>query len=255
MPRIQSWFFMGNSNLLYGWTSDWILSNFKLTQIQEHQMGLGLVTLLCSLLGFRLMWRNNWGKVVVVSTLIIFVVSLNFLGHLSLWRIVQEIYPGGTSIRAVCRVSLLLLIVFSFGVATFLDQMKSKWLAYILAVVMCSEQVAVTSSYDKKEYRERIDKIVALIPKDSDAFYYASLISKEEIETPYGCQLDAMWAQIRVNRPTLNGYSGNEPPGWPLSECLVKSSSAIDRLDRDLRKWLEKNHASDKNIALVIKRK
>ena len=255
VPRIQSWFFMGYSNLMYGWSSDWILTNFRLTQIQEHQLGLGVVTLVCVLLGFRIMWRTIWGKVAIVSTLFIFVASLTFLGHLSFWRIIQQVYPGGTSIRAVCRVSLLLLIVFSFGVATFLDQVKSKWLAYILAAVMCFEQVAVTPSYDKQEYRERVDKIVELIPKDSDAFYYSNLISKADTETPYGCHLDAMWAQIRVNKPTLNGYSGNEPPGWPLSECLSQSNSMIYQLDSNLKKWLEKNSLSDKNIALVINRK
>ncbi len=252
VPRVQSWFFMGYSNILYGWTSNWILSHFRLTQIQEHQLGLGLVTLACSLLGFREMWRTVWGKVIIVSTLFIFVVSLNFLGYLSLWRIVQKIYPGGTSIRAVCRVSLLLLIVFSFGVATFLNQIKSKWLAYALAGVMCLEQVVVTPSYDKKEYRDKVDKIVQQIPASCEVFYYANFIPKNSSEPPWVCQLDAMWAQIRTNKPTLNGYSGNEPPGWTLSECLVKGPSAINLLERNLHQWLEKNHISQTDVNLVI---
>ena len=246
VPRVQSWFFMGYSNVVYGWTSDWILSNFRLTQIQEHQLGLGLVSLVCALLGLRKFWSTVWGKIVIISTLFIFLSSLNFLGYLSGWRIIQIVFPGATSIRAVCRISLLLLIVFSFGIATFLDQLKNKGLVAILAIVMCLEQVAVTPSYDKEEYRERVDKIVELIPKDSHAFYYANLLSKNEIGTPYGCQLDAMWAQIRVNKPTLNGYSGNEPPGWPLSECLINPSSAMNRLKQNLFEWCEKNYISER---------
>jgi hypothetical protein len=255
VPRVQSWFYMGNSNILYGWTSNWILSNFRLTQIQEHQLGLGLVTFVCSVFGVRRMRRSTWGRVVIVSSLLIFVASLNFLGYLSLWRIVQQIYPGGTSIRAVCRVSLLLLIVFSFGVATFLDQMKNRWLVYALAAVMCLEQVAVTSSYDKIEFRERVERVVELISKDSDVFYYANFLPKNETEPPYICQLDAMWAQIKIRKPTVNGYSGNEPPGWHLSACSVNSRSEIDQLDQNLYKWLDKNQGLDEHVAFVIDRK
>ena len=61
------------------------------------------------------------------------------------------------------------------------------------------------------------DELANKVASDCDSFYYFSNQSE-----PTWIQLDAMWASLSLRVPTLNGYSGNTPPGWRLGrESLI----------------------------------
>jgi hypothetical protein len=50
--------------------------------------------------------------------------------------------------------------------------------------------------------------------------------------------MDAMWAELDLGMPTINGYSGMCPPGWlPLYDSRVSREADIERLGPALFKW------------------
>ena len=54
--------------------------------------------------------------------------------------------------------------------------------------------------------------LAAVIPDQCEVFFY-SPISPGTADLANN-QIDAMWAGLRVNIPTVNGYSGYPPRGW-----------------------------------------
>jgi hypothetical protein len=49
--------------------------------------------------------------------------------------------------------------------------------------------------------------------------------------------LDAMWAARRTGVPTLNGYSGNSPPGWDFGDLRLDRDDGLDMVQRRLDSW------------------
>jgi hypothetical protein len=53
------------------------------------------------------------------------------------------------------------------------------------------------------------------------------------------CQIDAIWAGLASPLPTVNGASGNSPPGFEaLSENVLRSPADEARLKAALETWL-----------------
>jgi hypothetical protein len=51
-------------------------------------------------------------------------------------------------------------------------------------------------------------------------------------------QVDAIWAQLLTDRPTLNGYSGNTPPGWELEWNLIRTPEDEQRVRVAAERWV-----------------
>ncbi len=65
-------------------------------------------------------------------------------------------------------------------------------------------------------------------------------------------QLDAMWAQLAVNIPTVNGFSGNIAPGWaPLSKVFIYSPWDIMRSRINAFQWADLNNLKKEDICVV----
>ncbi len=212
VPRPLSWFDLGRSSWLYGWT--WGLIPFsRIPMEHEHRIGLGLLTLGLAVVGLAKLSRTPWGKILAVSCLIIFSLAFLYPGGWSPWRAVYKVVPGATAIRGVSRIALLLLIGFSFGLVYFFNSLKSKVLALSLLCLVILEQGQTTSAYDKYVVRAQVDNIVRLIPQSGEAFFYADLNFDHRNNVDLH-QLDAMWAALVVGVPTMNGYHGWFPRDW-----------------------------------------
>ena len=247
LPRLQSWFYLGRFNVMYGW-----LHSFRafsgLPRLWEHEIGLGLVTSAIVIIG---LWQGRRDPRIRLFGLIAATIALAITllpGGLTVWRIVYDVVPGAKAMRAMTRIALLLLIPASIGAALFVDGVLKRRdrlaLPAVAVVIGLSfvEQARSQPSYDKAANRRRIAEVALLVPSGCRAFYYSVL---QRPQTLIYDQLDAMWASMNLGIPTVNGYSSNFPPGWgnPIQPGLlfnaVSSAQEEEQLGRFLGAWLK----------------
>jgi hypothetical protein len=253
IPTLKSWIDMGPWNYAYQWSRT-CLDFTNIHNEPAHRIGIGFVTMAVSVTGLVQLFRVSWGKVVVCSTVIIFATSLVYYGDWSPWAFVFKYIPAGDAIRVVTRVSFLILVGVCIGVAYAINGIRSSTLSIVLLLFICAEQFQTTLAYNKYEMRDRIAKIAREIPRDCRSFY--SVFDVRSFSgTPYWAysQLDAMWVQLAVNIPTVNGFSGNIPPGWaPLADQLFfDSPSGLLRCMINSFQWADLNGLSRNDICVV----
>lgn len=231
-PKLQSWFYLGGGSWLYFW-QDWIRA-FQVINSDEQKIGIGFLTLTVSVLG--LWWEREriWVRVLLLSFGAIFLTVTRFYKEIFLWPAFFHLIPGATAIRALSRVGLVFLFPAALGIAYFFEKWRPKkaWIAVMVILVCVLEQSRTTTAFDKELWRSRVQAVASRIPKECQAFYFAS----PEGSDPY-VQLDAMWAGLEKGVLTLNGYSGNYPPRWePLH--LSKEEPSIRQVK--LREWYDR---------------
>ncbi len=141
------------------------------------------------------------------------VLVLSFHSQDSLWLGLFDKIPGGIGIRAVGRIVLLLLIPAALGLAVLVQFLEQKqWIgaAWAIVLVCALEQGITTESFDVVENQARIASVAQQIDRKREAFYYRPGENRDW--NIY--HLDAMWASLATGVPTINGYSGYNPPGW-----------------------------------------
>ncbi|WP_041286217.1 hypothetical protein [Desulfomonile tiedjei] len=253
IPTLKSWIDMGPWNYAYQWSRT-CLDFADIHNEPAHRIGIGLVTIAVSLTGMIRLFRVSWGKVVVCSTVIMFATALVYYGDLSPWVLVFKYVPAADAIRVVTRASFLILIGICIGVAYAINGIRSSTLAIVLLLFIFAEQFQTTLAYNKYETRDRIAKIAREIPKDCRSFYCVFNV-KSLSGRPYWAysQLDAMWVQLAVDIPTVNGFSGNIPPGWaPLADQIFfDSPSGLFRCKINSFQWADLNGLSRNDISVV----
>jgi hypothetical protein len=181
--------------------------------------------------------------------------ALVFLsGSLTLWKYVYRFVPGGAVIRVSGRVALLMLIPLSVGFAKFWDWFvkHAGWRYAIPLGAFCMlEQGISTSSFDKQGARERIQTVASWVECDGKprAFFYSS---HRPGYPNWNDHVDAMWAGLVTDVPTVNGYSSSVPPGWwPLYESAVCEKGEENRVRESLRRWSRTTGIPPEEIAWV----
>jgi len=218
LPRVQSWLFPGTAHWMYGRLCEAMTMFNRLPFPNEHILGLGPITTVLVVLGF-IRWRHAaWGRAMLVAMAVIMVFTLFYSEHWNPWSVVAATIPGGNAIRAVTRIALLLLVPASIALAMHLQTIKSIRVKIALALLVVCEQGMTVATFDAVAAQARIDAIAGQAVQHSGPFYFAHEIDDEDHDRytgeEYVAQLDAMWAGLQANRPTLNGYSGNAPQGW-----------------------------------------
>ncbi len=182
-------------------------------------------------------------------------IALIFLsGSLILWKYVYRFVPGGAVIRVSGRVALLMLIPLSVGFAKFWDWFvkHAGWRYAIPLGAFCMlEQGISTSSFDKQGARERIQTVASWVECDGKprAFFYSS---HRPGYPNWNDHVDAMWAGLVTDVPTVNGYSSSVPPGWwPLYESAVCEKGEENRVRESLRRWSRTTGIPPEEIAWV----
>jgi len=246
VPRLLSWFNLGNRSWLYGWTWD-LLPLAHIPMEHEHRLGLGLLTLGLALVGLVRLSRTPWGRVLAITTIFIFLLALVYPGGWTPWRAVYTLVPGANAIRGVARISLLLLIGFSFGLAYFFTGLKSKGLALVLLSLVFLEQWQTIPAYDKYAVRTKVAAIARLIPRDCQAFYYVNLDFDQRGGVDFH-QLDAMWAGLASEVPTMNGYHGWFPHDWGFCNLIrsqISHPAELSKVKTHLQFWLKRHNLPD----------
>ncbi len=252
IPRLESWINLGPFNWSWGWLRRYI--DFQTLPMEhEHLIGLGIVTLCVIFMGLKPLRQNQWGKLLVLTSVIIFLGAMMYPHGLSPWQIVYKVMPGSGAIRAVTRIVLLLLIPASILLAMGLDRIQGKTLSFVLLVLICMEQVVTTPAYDKLAARADVAEIVSELPFESKSFYYVRLLEPGQKAGPeWRYELDAMWAALSANKPTVNGYSGQFPPEWGLWPSVFASRhELLANLDR-LSCWGKSHGMAPDDVEIVL---
>jgi hypothetical protein len=227
LPRLQSYLLADNSQI---WPSSVSITTSIPHRI-EHQLFPGVAVVLLLLAGIlgriktgdrRMAWLHFWaGAVLVALTL-----SVN---GLTLYHLVWEI-PGMNSIRAVTRIFLVVMWPLSLFTAWTADGLlerlkgRRRWMqvvVYLAAGLLVAESIFyIHFTYSKAAAQARLDDLRQQIPTtlpDQPILF----VARHPLEPFWAKELDAMLLTQDLSWPTLNGYSGNAPPGAaPADSCL-----------------------------------
>jgi len=167
----------------------------------------------------------------------------------SLWQITYPWIPAGAAIRVVARVVLLLLIPGAVALASFLQQRRRLVVALLVVGLCALEQARQIWGFSKSRHRQDVAEVVRHVTPGHQAFFYAPLPSQGTHLVSWKPQIDAMWAQLDVGIPTLNGYSGKVPPEWlPLFDV---NREVRENLDEGLASWLQRNHLPEDAVCII----
>ena len=156
--------------------------------------------------------------------LLFFIVTVK-IGEQSLFRLAYEKLPGANAIRAGYRSMVVANFFAVIPIGLTFNQLfrpqigkSSTWFvvarptAFITLLVLAAvEQVNLDqpARLSRNFEREHLDVLPAP-PRICRSFYAAPQMGRQ----PYEVQTDAMMMAIAHRLPTINGYSGNIPPGW-----------------------------------------
>jgi hypothetical protein len=216
-----------------------------------------LATITGTVLLLRDRRRSDYGRMaaalcvaILFGYVMLYVLTISFRGTTSLFLIVQKIVPGAVAIRVGFRSQVVsaLFITLALAVAAeaYLrraerrDPVRLAGGARSLAILLVGGVLAL-EQVDLKSLsfadREREVAIVANAPPPP-ASCRVFAIYNDGSRMLQAIHIDAMRLSQRFGIPTLNGYSGGNPPGWDFGN--VWESNYIDKL---------KNWARDKGLA------
>jgi len=167
--------------------------------------------------------------IIIFSSLIITaLITLKFGQQFSLWEYISTL-PLLSSLRAMGRIILVLLFPVAFLCAVTVQSVErrsnktSKLFLCFIVMGLLIESMAcnIYVAFPKSEWRARLTSEQLRLPKDIPS--NAVLFFSQRAQAPHIDELDAMWVSMLHSRPTLNGYSGNFPPGYRFnfgSNCL-----------------------------------
>lgn len=252
---------VAESNWMLGWLVKLLEMNSRLGSV-EKGMGFSWVLLCMFAVSVAIMLFRNKRKhirkeekYVLCSILIsiviccVMIIKVNEEGA-SLWAIACRIIPAASSVRAIAR--MLLWISFPMAIVTsyildksaiFKSSNKLLLLVPIIIVMtlfMSNVNInSVSHSWNGQDELEFISN-VAEPPSQTKVFYIKSNLQDDTPE--YIFQVDAFEIATWYSIKTINGYSGQSPPGWD-NIWYVNSDEYI----REIDKWIE-----DKKIANVF---
>jgi hypothetical protein len=229
LPRRQSYFLADNSRI---WQTKGIFLLPEQYPRWEHQLFPGGAILALMLAGIagrfhtenrRLAWINFGAAFVLVA------LTLELHGF-TLYRLIWQL-PGLNSIRAVTRIILVLMWPLSLYTAWaadgFIQQFSQgrRWMqvaVYLIAGFLVAESVFYThATYVKADAQARLADLRRLIPATVPANPILYVANNQE-EPFYEREIDAMLLSQELGWPTLNGYSGNVPPGYTqANSCKI----------------------------------
>ena len=228
LPRPQS-YLVADAVRAYGWMTNAVKD---IPARNEHQLFLGFAPLLLSLWA-TLMLRSPAlaprRKLLLqcLATLALLVLVTLCIGNLSLYRI-AAVLPGVSSIRAVTRIVLVMLlpvaVMAAIGVENLMSARRVRWIVPGLVVLaLCLETLAYKPTHTPiTQWHDRLvplSKAMADSTVSSNAVLY---LSGRAAEPFYLAELDAMMFAQERKMATLNGYSGNVPPGYaPSAPCTT----------------------------------
>jgi hypothetical protein len=228
--RLGLWVDLGNvgrGNLLWGgWLPaadqyQWegIIDRFDFV---EFSVAPTPVLLLCGLTGAGLLLRSpasarhlpGW---FTVTALVLWLSAFDFTGW-SPWSVIWSLVPGAQAVRAPLRLALILGVCLPPLAVWAVLRLGSgrrgfKAAALVLGLVITLEQVNLEDAAHMDRAEERTRLQVSSAPAICRSF---ALVAQDGHRLQWFRQIDAMLIAQASGLPTINGYSGFDPPGWDL---------------------------------------
>jgi len=232
LPRISSYLLAENS-FLWRWLGPYI---HDIPMRHEHQIFIGLGTVLLCLYALFAYKNNNEKRLtfVAVTTLFILFTLTLYLSGNSLYVIIAKL-PGFSSVRAVTRIVLVMLfmlaILAAIGIEVLWRQKKfaPMMMACSIIILIMVESLYVNMhafSYSKDEAQARLMALQSRLPTNLSAnnIIYVSSLKENE---PTRINLDLMHFTQQHGYKTANGYSGNFPNSFDSTTCRSIPSLAF----------------------------
>ncbi len=228
LPRPQS-YLIADAVGAYGWMTNAVQG---VPARNEHQLFLGFAPLLLSLWAVLMLRSPTIAPrrqllLQCLATLAMLVLVTLCVGNLSLYRI-AAVLPGVSSIRAVTRIVLVMLlpvaVMAAIGVEHLLRLRGGRWFVPGPVVLALSlEALAYRPTHTPiTQWHDRLTPLSAALAGSTlsnDAVLYLSGRATDPFYLP---ELDAMMFAQERKMATLNGYSGNAPPGYvPSAPCTT----------------------------------
>ena len=197
----------------------------------EQQLFIGIIPaiLLIASIFLKCNKQNMLYLTMGLTVLLSVLITLNIDGQHSAWQFFSKL-PLLNSLRAMGRFVLVLLFPIAYLCGTtiqYFEVLVKSRVRYIFGLLLLSLVIIETSSsntyaaFPKTAWRDRIAAEELRLPKKipNDAILFFS----QKSDAPPVAELDAMWVSMMHSKATLNGYSGNFPPGYQYdfgSNCL-----------------------------------
>ncbi len=273
LPEAADLINVGTNNLAEGWLME-LLDLDARGYVGEIKQGYPLVFWFLFLILF--LWltdsekkenarRRFWIQCLGISCIIGVSLTLRLSANgLSLWRFVYEIIPGAKSIRTVCRFLMYLTLPFSMYAAIAGQEMSRCFLkkrdfsgnqkgrrrairirsaiVYLTAGLLFVFNINTEAVYSMNTVSAGRDLIenVSEPPADCEVFYIRDSSGNQGGEEwMFACciaQLDAVEIANRYGIKTINGYSGQFPPGWGQWDGIYDIYS--DSYEEYVRQWI-----------------
>ena len=181
-----------------------------------NMMGIGFITTIAVLTG--LFGNKTYRKFLLLFS----VVVLAFFMYEELNRLLFYYFPGANVIRAGSRVIFLLLPIYSYCLAYFLDKIKINAVLIIITVLILAEQITpLYYNWSAEEHNKRINSYT--VPENCRVIY-KDVSGAESFDEAIYMNVDMMWLGIKEKVYTVNGYSGYMPrkkPELAKEECRI----------------------------------
>ncbi len=251
VPLPQSWLHFGPYSWVYAGLAK--LEVFRVIPMEhEQRIGFGFVTILLVLPGLWIARKERTTRFLAGLLVFFILVTTLYGGYpdgFTPWKFIYSYFPGAKAIRGVSRVALLYLLGVSIFVSLLLHHLRQKkGLAALAAIplgLLClAEQGETAPAFNKFDMRRDVQAIVDAVEPDCTAF----LATPMGATLPYTWKyhLDAMMAQLELNKPTINGYSGQNPPGWGLYDSAVRGGYDEPRIGQAAQQWISQNQLQGK---------
>jgi len=276
IPEFWSFLIMGDRNYVWGRISAALWRMHPLSST-EHNIGIGLVAsvawLAISVWAIWIVARDTkkhialnenplatnsemnylFLSLAILATDLFYLIGMKYWNDISPWYYVYQFFPGAKGFRTVARyvtvLTLPMAIAFTFAMHIGLQKIATQKMLLVRLSLTCAlfvvvsfglfEQFGRAMAFSKSAEMARLDKLAVKLPDNCSSFYVAAAPVRRPVKYEY--QIDAMLISIMRGVPTLNGYSGNVPPGWSLREVEAPD------YEENVRKWI-KLHNLDGHI-------
>jgi hypothetical protein len=148
---------------------------------------------------------------------------------------------------------MILLIPAAAGLGAFVDAMLrlgvGRALTGTVVLLVMFEQAHALPSYDKRAVRIDVARIARDIDPSCVAFLWNP--AAEDRDPYWKWPIDAMWAQMESGVPTMNGFSGQRPPGYPIDQIPLWEGAHELMIGEELDHWITMNHLDASRICWV----
>lgn len=247
LPRLQSYFMADHSHL---WFSAFNKSDTILMR-HEHQLFVGIGAFICLLLVFlRRDFRQNLLAKKMVGASILMVLASFYVAGISFYPLVMQL-PGFSSLRAISREILVLLLPLGYLTGLALDKIRefesekfsARTAIFVLSVLIISDSLLADRYLtSKKEWQKRIEILQEKMPAKLDESSVLVIRS-----TCVADEIDAMLLAQKLGIKTIHGYSGHFPISLPTTESCDLINQRIDRYEELMRSNFDANFVFDRS--------